>query len=165
MEVMKGYMLDTNVFNRVLRDNADPARLPKPTFVTHIQRDELSATKDSLKREALLKVLDDAEADSIATASAAWDVSNWDESEWGSNDGVWESMLAALNQLNKGRKNNTQDILIAETAIRKGHILVTDDAHLAAVTQQLHGQVMSLRYYLARAQKAMEGRNERTDRS
>ena len=49
-----GFLLDTNIFNRVLDgvDDASPEalRVRGPLFVTHIQWDEIGNTRDETRR-------------------------------------------------------------------------------------------------------------------
>ena len=52
-------------------------------------------------------------------------------------------MLSRLNQLNGGKKNNAQDILIAVTALKREFTLITDDEDLAAVLKEFGGSVES----------------------
>lgn len=52
-------------------------------------------------------------------------------------------MLAALNSRNKGKKNNAQDVLIAETALLNQLALVTADADLAEVMKMFGGKVVT----------------------
>lgn len=145
---MIGFMLDTNLFNRLVENGMPSKFLPTPTYVTHIQRDELEKTKDPVKRAMLLTSLQQARAHSVATESAAWNISRWDEAKWGEEDGLFERMLEALGALNRNKHNNTQDILIAETALRNGYTLVTDDQDLAAVMRQFGGRAISSQDYL-----------------
>lgn len=151
------YLLDTNVFNHLLDGTIDIEKLKgKRLLATHVQRDELSNTKDQARREALLSVFeiltteqaptasavagisvaDGAAASSsglVPTASAVWGVSRWGEAKWGADDDVFTGMRTELDALNKRKKNNPQDILIAETALRNNWVLVTSDADLFAV--------------------------------
>ena len=50
----------------------------------------------------------------------------------------------ALDKLNKGKANNVQDALIAETAIKGVYVLVTDDAHMIEVARRYGGKCMSI---------------------
>lgn len=158
-----GYVLDTNVFNHLLDGTIDIAKLKgKRLLATHVQRDEISNTKDQARREALLAVFEllitehattssavagisvaDGEVASasslVPTESAVWDVSRWDEARWGANDDVFTGMRGELDVLNKRKGNNPQDILIAETALRNNWILVTSDADLFAVITKYGG--------------------------
>ena len=45
-------------------------------------------------------------------------------------------------------RNNVQDALIAETSIKEGHLLVTDDTDLAAVTKEYGAQCLSVSEFL-----------------
>jgi predicted nucleic acid-binding protein len=147
----KGYMLDTTVFNHVLRDGMDAQTLPAQgqLFVTHVQLNELQATKDPNKRAQLLAVFATAPSQRVPTESAMWDVSEWDEAKWGTDDDLFEQMLGALNPRNGSKQNNSRDILIGETAIRREFCLVTDDADLSDVVRDFGGQPMRLQDFLA----------------
>jgi hypothetical protein len=147
-----GLMLDTTVFNHVLRDGIELSRIPldTPLYVTHIQRDEINALeKNPAKRAQLLVVFNGIPTTSVATESAVWDVSKLDEAKWGSSDdGLFEKLLSGLNGRNKGKENNNRDVLIAETAIRNGYILVSDDVDLSQVVREHGGQVLKLKEFI-----------------
>jgi predicted nucleic acid-binding protein len=164
---MPCYILDTNVFNHVLDGKVDPARLGGIGLVaTHVQRDELQKTKDESRRHKLLAVFQELFPDQTVTASAVagvsgadgasasstkvvptesivWDVSIWDQAKWGGDDGVFEQMKSELDAMNKRKKNNAHDILIAETAVKNGWVLVTSDADLFAVVTKYGGACMN----------------------
>ena len=155
-------MLDTNVFNHVLDGQLDIASLKGIRLIaTHIQRDEIANTKDAVRREALLSMFeflvgDDAPTSSAVagvsvaggacassngvapTESAVWDLSRWGQAKWGANDDIFAGMRRDLDALNKRKKNNVQDILIAETSLRNGWVLITADADLFAIVTK-HG--------------------------
>ena len=46
-------------------------------------------------------------------------------------------------------QNNVQDALIAETAIKAGHVLITDDRDLQTVTTQFGGRCLSVAELMA----------------
>lgn len=69
----------------------------------------------------------------IPPESAVWGVSKWGEAKWTAPDALLDKILAALNARNKRKKNNVQDVLIAETALLNQLALVTADADLAEV--------------------------------
>jgi hypothetical protein len=56
---MPDYLLDTNAFNRSLDLNIDPSTITRrgAVFVTHIQVNELSATRRTDRQLALLEIL------------------------------------------------------------------------------------------------------------
>lgn len=144
----KGYMLDTNVFNDILDGRARLEDILPPGarwVVTHVQRDELEATRDEEWRQKLLAVLSDVAPKKQPTASAVWDVSRWDEACWPAVPGRFEDMLAALDAKNRGKRGNARDILIAETAIHFGYFLVSADEDLRSVFESFGGQAVSIR--------------------
>jgi predicted nucleic acid-binding protein len=146
-----GYMFDTTVFNHLLRDRINGAGLSRTgrLCVTHVQLNELQATRDPSQRTQLLNVFTAVAAERVPTETAMWDVSEWEEAKWSSEDGLFNRMLESLNHLNSRRHNNGRDILIAETAIRNGFCLVTGDSHLAQVAKEFGAEVMHLNEFLA----------------
>ena len=111
-------------------------------FVTHVQLNEIQNTSSSDRRQALFAMFTAIDSTRVPTASAVWGVSEWAEAEWGSNDGLFESLLIKLNEKNKSKNNNARDVLIAETAILRNLVLVTDDKHLAEVVRDTGGPVI-----------------------
>jgi predicted nucleic acid-binding protein len=146
--VDKSYMLDTNVFNDILDGRARVEDILPPGarwVVTHVQRDELEATKDEARRQKLLAVLSEVAPEKQQTASLVWDVSRWGEACWPAVPGRFERMLAALDAENGGGRGNARDILIAETAIHLGCVLVSADETLRSVFESFGGQAVSVR--------------------
>jgi predicted nucleic acid-binding protein len=134
------FMLDTNVFNRIIDEGLDPrAVLPHDCRLvgTHVQRDELEATPDATRRADLLQMFDEFVDEGVPTESAVWGVSRWDQAKWGS--GMRERLHTALDELRR-KRNNLQDSLIAETAIVRGCVLVSTDLNLVKVTREFGGQ-------------------------
>lgn len=150
-------MLDTNVFNHVLDGRIDPGRLRGRRLVaTHVQRDEILATGNEVRRAALMELFAEfvpvreptssavagvsvageacpTSSGVVPTESFVFDVSCWDEAKWGRDDGVFAAMCQDLDERNGAKGNNMKDVLIAETALRNGWILVTNDKHLTEV--------------------------------
>jgi len=162
-------MFDTVVFNRIADGvmPIDALRGRVKAHATHVQRDEIARTKDTARREALEAVFSSVTGAAVPTASfvldvsrldeaslggsrivptnsAVWDVSAWDQAKWGAEDNLYVSIKTDLDSSNGGKKNNTQDALIAETAIKGGYILVTDDHDLAVVTKKYRGECLSV---------------------
>lgn len=134
---MKTYMLDTNVFNDVVDGKVDLASLSgKRLVATHVQRDEINNTKDEARKRALLAIFDLALQE--PTESLVWGASRWGEAKWGDDD-RFNAMRQELDALNGRRKNNTQDILIAETALGNGWVLITADSDLFKVVTKCRG--------------------------
>jgi predicted nucleic acid-binding protein len=162
-------MFDTRAFNLVL-DVAFPIEKLKGrvlAYATHIQRDEINNTMDPERRSALLRVFEEVTSESFPTASLVlgvsrigaarlggervvptesfvWDVSRWDQAKWTAEDNLYVPIKEALDKLNKGKRNNVQDALIAETAAKGSYILVTDDTHMIEVAKRYGCKCMSL---------------------
>lgn len=162
-------MFDTRAFNLVL-DGPYPIeelRARVTAYATHIQRDEISNTKNPERKAALLQVFKEVVSESVPTdslvlgvsrigaarlgggrivptESAVWDVSRWDEAKWAADDNLYVQIKTDLDKLNKGKANNVQDALIAETAIKGGYVLVTDDAHMIEVAKRYGCKCMSM---------------------
>lgn len=96
---MASYLLDTSAINAALDQAIEPGLLTgRVLFVTHIQVDELRATRKPPGRlEALLQVLSDIEPEKLPTAAAVWNVSKWNECQYGDSSALYQPMLAALN--------------------------------------------------------------------
>jgi hypothetical protein len=63
--------------------------------------------------------------------SAVRGISKWGVSKWSSGTGIYDLMLAVIRALDKGKEppeNQHRDILIAETAIKRGLTLITATA-------------------------------------
>jgi predicted nucleic acid-binding protein len=148
---MPDYLLDTNAFNRSLDLNIDPSTITRrgAVFVTHIQVNELSATRRTDRQLALLEILQKIDPARVPTSAAVWNLSEWGGAEWGDANGLYQPLLAALNERNGAKSNNPQDALIGVTAISRGLTLVTNDADLAATVREMGGDVMSFEAFIA----------------
>jgi hypothetical protein len=135
---MNGYMLDTTVFNFLVNKETELSCVPigQQLFVTHVQLNEIQNTRDLDRLDALLGMFTAIDSTPVPTASAIYGVSEFGESEYSSEGGLFESLLGKLNDKNKFKNNNVRDILIAETAIRRNLVLVTDDDHLTEVVRE-----------------------------
>ena len=159
-------MLDTNVFNDVLDGKVDIAFvMGKRVVATHIQYDEIGKTRNDDRRAALLKIFEVISAHQsptsssvagisvagaacassgsvVPTESAVFGVSRWGASNWVGNSDVFSEMRNELNLLNNNKRNNTEDVLIAETVLKNKWVLVTSDKDLTLVAQN-HGCLCS----------------------
>ncbi|BEP62660.1 hypothetical protein GmRootV213_32140 [Variovorax sp. V213] len=139
---MTTYVLDTNVFNKVVEGVFDRSSLPADSsfVVSHVQIEELNNTSDKERRLQLLLTLAQLRPTLVPAESMIWDVSRWDHAKWG--DGaIYTQVKTGLDALNKGKAKNIQDALIGEIGIVNGHTLLTADKDLAAVVQSLNGLV------------------------
>jgi predicted nucleic acid-binding protein len=146
------YLLDTNALSNVFEGGlaVDEFR-SLSLIVTHVPADELRATRDATKAKGLLAVFEQIGPEETPTRSAVWGVSRWDKANWPDEDGMFDRMLARLGELDaaSGKKpknpaNQPRDILTAETAVKNGLTLVTDDGNLRTVTVEFGGNVIRL---------------------
>lgn len=165
-------MFDTNIFSDIVNDQIPiDALIGKiAIYATHIQYDELNATKDhhtapngAPLRQALVgyfNFLTEVKPTEsymvgvsqiggakitrsvVPTESSVWDISDWDQG-WGNSANLYEAIWQKLED-RKSKPNNRQDALIAETAIINGYVLVTHDGNLLEVTKELQGDAISL---------------------
>ena len=142
---MKQYMVDTMIINRILDHDLDLKyfkRQDMQIFTTHVQRDEINNTKNETRRNELFSIFQEVD-NPIPTESALWGKSNWGECKWAEDDLV-EEILRELNK-KKRKKNNPQDALIADTAIKNKYILITEDRPLyEVVTEVFNGTAQRL---------------------
>lgn len=144
------FMFDTNIFNHIIDEQVDVS-LFKTNYeylVTHIQFDELNATKNEIRKSELLKIFKNIEQEKVSTNSAAFDISDWDNAGWGDDDDIYTKILEGLNQI-KNEKNNIADSLIAETAIKNEAIFVTDELKLRKVVSSFGYKVFSLLEFIS----------------
>ncbi|MGH9850392.1 MAG: hypothetical protein ACREBD_11190 [Blastocatellia bacterium] len=137
------YVVDTNFFNR-LADAIDVlSHLPTGAelIATHIQIDEINRTSDPERRARLFLVFAHTQPAIVPTETGLWDVSRWDEAKWDEGP-EFAGVLRELNSRNGGKRNNTEDALIAEVALAHGYGLVTVDHDLAVVVRQHGGHVV-----------------------
>jgi predicted nucleic acid-binding protein len=153
------YLLDTNVFNDLLDGKMALALVEgRRVIVTGVQKGELMDTRDPGRTAALLTIFEEVEAETVLTASAAWDISGagWDQACWNDETGRYEKMLARLRALDGEKKtkrkalraNQEKDILIAETALKEGAVLVTGDGNLRTVVIEFGGEAMKTEEFL-----------------
>jgi predicted nucleic acid-binding protein len=175
-------MFDTNVFNRLLDGAASLATFGQHVipFATAVQRKELQNTPDASRRAQLMEVFHEAVASSVETeslvmdtsglgeaklsenrivhtSSGAWGAVNWGEFYWSGNESLYPKLRAELDRI-EVKSNNVQDALIADTAIRGGYVLITDDRNLATVTKENGGRCFSV------SELQHEGGNDGTER-
>jgi hypothetical protein len=152
------YMLDTNVFNA-----AADGQIPVETFVgrkmlaTNVQVAEVSATRSDERRARLLDTFTKLDPASVPASSMVWGLAGagWDQANWNDRSGAFEKMLVRLKELDAQAKkkpsdprNQLGDIVIAETALKLGATLVTDDANLRQTLIESGGRAISRAAFL-----------------
>jgi predicted nucleic acid-binding protein len=146
---MSKYMFDTNVFNRLLDGSVDLGKLAgKVCCATHVQIDEIRATKSAERRSNLENVFTEVLSEQLPTQSFVLNVSRLDEARLGDGE-LYGELLNRLNQRNKAKPNNVQDALIAETALANSLTLVTEDHDLHQVVMELGGTACGFQDLLA----------------
>jgi len=141
----QAYMLDTNVFDRVLDGEISISSFGgHRLLVTDIQRDELSKTTDDVRRTALLATFEAISPEVGLASSFAFDIegAGFDQAYWNDGSEKFEKMRKRLRELDRNNKkplNQERDILIAETAIKNGVTLVSDDRNLRQVVSEFGG--------------------------
>ena len=133
------YMIDTCILNFLTDGNYTINDLPTGKYyITHIQRDELDATTDKVRRNDLKNQLHVINSTKVVTSVAHSGLARSGESSCG--DAKFSSII--LTELNKRKKkrNNYKDAVIGATAIENNFIVVTGDSDFAEVMKNLCGE-------------------------
>jgi predicted nucleic acid-binding protein len=139
---MKSYVVDTNIFNKLVDGMLSLADLPSDGqfLATHVQIDELNNTRDSERRARLFLKFAEIAPALVPTESFALDISRLDLAKL-SDGQLFQKLKNALDGLNSGKPNNTHDALIAEVSVVNGFTLLTSDYHLAEVAKKYQANV------------------------
>ncbi len=141
---MNKYMFDTNIFNLILDGNVEFTSLEGiQCYATHVQLDEIQATKNEERRSKLERVFIEALSEQLPTESFVLNVSRLNMAKL-SDGQIYNQLLQKLNNRNKSKPNNIQDALIAETALANQITLATEDQDLAKVYTEFGGMVCNL---------------------
>ena len=151
-------MLDTNVFNNVLDktislDEFAGCRL----MATPVQQAELCATSDAKRRRELLQVFKNIAPELVPASSFCFGIpgAGWGETKWNDGSGRFKEMLERLVYLDRanGRHkrqsgtrliaNQISDVVIAETALKAGALLISADGNLCTVMKEFGGSASS----------------------
>ncbi|MCJ2102009.1 hypothetical protein [Methylobacterium sp. E-046] len=146
-------MLDTNVFSRVC-DGMLPLlnKTGRRFLVTRVQADECRATCDPVRRAGLLQAIEEIAPELCQAASFCLDIegAGFDQAEVGDDTNQFDAMLTRLKVLDpkppRKDKNQIRDIVIAETALKLGATLVSDDVALRAIMTEFGGAAVASEY-------------------
>ncbi|WP_345993621.1 hypothetical protein [Sulfurimonas sp. HSL-1716] len=137
------YMLDTNIFNIILDEekiNISDFKNNITCYATHIQYDEINKTKSEKRRNELNQIFSLVRDAMLPTETFVLDKSRYDAARL--SDGVlYQEIKNYMNTLNKKKKKNEEDALIAETAIKNNLVLVTSDPELRQAMKKFNGKV------------------------
>ena len=144
-------MFDTVAFNRIVEKEICVESLAPCgaiLYATHVQKDEIKNTSNCEKRNKLLEIFQF--ATEIPTEGVVLGVSRLGQAKF-SGDNMFEDFRSDMNKCEK-KKNNTQDTLIAVTAIKNGFTLVTDDECLRKVAKKHSGDCITFKAFWERCQ-------------
>ena len=111
-----------------------------PSFDNEI-KGAVNKTLDAERRAQLFLKFAEISPKIIPTESAVWGVSRWGQAKW--NDGeLYSNLKQSLDGLNKSKPSNSNDALIAETAIVNDYALLTSDKDLTKVATKLGCKVI-----------------------
>lgn len=140
---MKGFMIDTNIFNHLLDGGINLDTLPNaPIYYTFEQFEELQKTSDIDRRKKLLSVLQFCGPSESTITTFVLDNARLDKTQIG--DGVLFRKILERLDSKKKKTNNYIDALIAESSYINGLTLVTDDGYLYKVCLEMEIPVISL---------------------
>jgi predicted nucleic acid-binding protein len=146
----KGYMLDTNLFNRLVEGKLSVAAVSHLRLLaTHVQLSELRATKNLERRNKLLAVFDDVGPEIVLSAflldieGAGLDQGELVDPARHARFARMLERLQALEAKRRDARNQIRDIAIAEKALDFGATLVTDDPELGKVMEEFGGRAIN----------------------
>jgi predicted nucleic acid-binding protein len=149
-KILRGFMLDTNVFNHLVSGHIRLADLPMNStlVVTHIQKDEIEQWPPKTKAEAatkakvlaMLHIVDVV----VPTASMVLGFSRVGGARLGDGGLLGKIRNHLMKKFPKRREANTRDALIGETSIRLSLELITGDEALRDIVNELGGRAHSI---------------------
>lgn len=133
------YVVDTCILNNLVDGSIKPGDLPDDGILvaSHVQIDEINKTKDEERRARLFLKFTTVIEDVVPTESTIIGVSRIGHCKI-SDDELYGRLKVDLDRLNGGKRNNIEDALIAEVAIKNDFKLLTADYQLQNVAQK-HG--------------------------
>ena len=143
-----GYMLDTNIFNRLVDGRLAIRDLPSDDefYATSIQIQELNQTKDVVLRTTLNQKFAELGPTQDQIKTTLWDFAGWGEGGWSAIGEYFDKIKAELDLSNGKKKSNTADALIGEVSLANNHTLITTDKDLAAAVEGHGGKVIKIKH-------------------
>jgi predicted nucleic acid-binding protein len=137
------YVVDTSLVNKLVDGSVHATELPSDgVFVaSHIQYDEICNTKNYLRKVELLKKFTEMIDELLPSESLILNTSRLDKAELGEGN-YYSRIKSALDSSNNNKRNNSEDALIAEIAMKNEYVLLTADYHLYQVAYRLGIGVM-----------------------
>jgi hypothetical protein len=132
-------MIDACMFNFLIDGNYTINDLPPGKYyITHIQRDELDATPDQVRRHYLRNQFNVINSEKVLTSVALSGLARSGEASCG-DDQFFNIILSELDKLKK-KKNNYKDAVIGATAIQNNFLLITGDTDFTKVIKSVWGK-------------------------
>lgn len=130
------YMVDTSAFNLIADGRLSIEQLPvgAELVATYVQITEISRTRDEERRRRLFLTFANLRPEIQPTSSFVFGETPLGYGRLGLGT-EYLAIKADLDARNKSKPNNSQDALIAETALTEGHGLVTADRDLSDVAR------------------------------
>jgi predicted nucleic acid-binding protein len=150
------YMLDTNVFSKIVSEKILVSDLPQGTFwATTVQLEELKDTQGDQKKQQLLSLFKEL-IPSMIPPGLTWGVkgAGWGEGEWRTDGSLWDLLKKELDEAwarkpsrkrkSSNKENNPKDATIAEAAKFNDFTLLTFDKDVAEVCEKVGIKVQLL---------------------
>ena len=143
-----GYMLDTNIFDRLAKGQLDISNLPNDGefYATSVQKKELDQTHDDSLRTILNNKFSELGPTLDQLQTTLWDFSGWGEGGWSAVGEHYEKIKSELDLANNKKRSNAADALIGETSLANNHTLITTDKDLAAAVEAHGGKVIKIKH-------------------
>ncbi|MDP4026982.1 hypothetical protein Q8W71_30800 [Methylobacterium sp. NEAU 140] len=145
-EPSPAFMLDTNVFSRVVDGVIPvPAAAGRRLLVTGVQADECRATPCPARRAELLRAIEELAPELCLASTFCLGIegAGFGQAEWNDGSGRFDAMLTRLKAIDRKpprqHVNQIRDIVIAETALKLGATLVSDDGALRQIVLEFGG--------------------------
>jgi predicted nucleic acid-binding protein len=143
------FMFDTNIFGKILKMNSPSILLAckHQYFITHVQKDELEKLNNERIRDRLMSAFRLVPQTLLSMESAIADISRADMAKVGDSL-VYTHIFEELSKRKpQQQEDNSKDALIAETALKNGFVLVTNNKALKEVVLKIGGFAIDFSVY------------------
>jgi hypothetical protein len=144
--LLKRYVLDTNIFNRVVEGKLAITDLPSDGVfcASEVQINEIGKTKDHVKRTQLEETFQKIGPQISERKTTLWGNGGWGTGTWNMEGKYFDTILKELRNLHPKKSSDVEDALIGEISITENCVLISTDKDLIAVVKQLGGQTCLL---------------------
>lgn len=148
VKVCKKYVLDTNIFNRIVEGKLSFLDLPSDGkfFASNIQLQELNNTKCKTKQRQLIRTFEEIGPTLSECLTTLWGRGVWGQGSWSQEGDYYKKILADLQLHHKPKKlsSDINDALIGEISITEKCTLISTDRDLLNAVSKLGGSVRFL---------------------